>query len=111
GRNGNLDPRRMHVVGLRRVLVQLRRADTAAVRHANGDREVDSTAGPPAVAPDVGDQLVEARIREGVVLHLADGSQSGEAEADGGTEPPRFGERRIDASLGPEALLQPSGRS
>ena len=62
-RDRDLDARRVHVVRLGRVVVQLGRAHAAAVRHAHDERELHAAAGAPAVAADVRDQLVEARIR------------------------------------------------
>ena len=69
-RDRDLDAGRVHVVRLRRVVVQLGRAHAAAVRHANRERELHPAAGAPAVAADVRDQLVQRRVRERVVLHL-----------------------------------------
>ena len=65
---------RVHVVRLGRVVVELRCADAAAVRHAHGDGKLHRTPRPPAVAPDVIDQLVERRVAERVVLQLTDGA-------------------------------------
>ena len=90
--------------------MQLGRAHAAAVRHAHHERKLHRAAGPPAVAPDVRDQLVEARVRERVVLHLADGPPARHAEPDRAAEDARLGERRVDAALGPEAIQQPGGR-
>ena len=50
-RDRHLDARRVHVVRLRRVVVQLRRAHAAAVRHADGERELHRAA---ACASDSG---------------------------------------------------------
>ena len=63
-------------------------------------------AGAPAVAADVGDQLVEAGIRERVVLHLADRPEAGHAEADRRAEDPGLGQRGVDAAVGAEAVSQ-----
>ena len=109
GRDRDLDPGRVHVVGLGRVVVQLRRADAAAVRHADRDRERHLAAGAPAVAADVRDQLVEAGVRERVVLHLAHRPEAGHAEPDRGAEDPGLGERRVDAAVGAEAVAEPGG--
>jgi hypothetical protein len=57
------------------------------------------------IAADVRDELVEARVRERVVLHLAHGAPPGHAEADGSAEDPGFCERRVDAAVDAEALL------
>ena len=65
----------------------------------------------PAIAADMRDQLVETGIREGVVLHLAHGSQAGHAETDRGAEHPSLGKRRVDATIRPEAFVQPGGRA
>ena len=110
-RDRDLHARRVHVVRLRRVVVELGRADAAAVRHADRERERHPPARPPAVAADVVDELVERRIAEGVVLHLADGPPAGHAQADGGAEDPRLRERRVDAAVGAEALLEPGRRA
>ena len=107
----HLHARRVHVVGLGRVVVQLGGADAAAVRHAHYERELHRAARPPAVAPDVRDQLVEARVREGVVLHLADRPPARHAEPDRAAEDARLRERRVDAALGAEAVEQPGGRA
>ncbi len=111
GRDHDLDPRRVHVVGLGRVVVELRRAHAAAVRHADRDGELHAAAGAPAVAPDVGDQLVEAGVRERVVLHLADRPPARHAEPDRGTEDPGLRERRVHAAVGAEAVAQAGGRA
>ena len=79
--------------------MQLGRAHAAAVGHADRDRELHRPARAPAVAPDVRDQLVEARVAERVVLHLADGPPAGHAEPDRGAEDPGLGERRVDAAV------------
>ncbi len=101
---------RVHVVGLGRIVVQLGRADAAAVRHPQRDRELHLTPRPPAVAADVVDQLVEAGIRERVVLHLADGAPSGHAQPDRRAEDPRLRQRRVDAAVGTEPVEEPCGR-
>ena len=110
GRRGDrdLDPGRVHVVRLGRVVVQLGRAHAAAVGHPDRDRERHRPARPPAVAADVGDQLVEAGVREGVVLHLADGPVARHAEPDRRAEDAGLGERRVDAAVGAEAVAQPA---
>ena len=100
----------MHVVGLGRVVVELRRADPAAVRHPNRERKRHLPAGPPAVPPDVCNQLVERRVAERVVLHLADRLEAGHAEPDRGAHDPRLGERRVDAAVGAEPVEQPGRR-
>ncbi len=110
-RNRDLHARRVHVVRLRRVVVQLRRAHAAAVRHPHDERELHRPAAAPAVAADVRDQLVEARIRERVVLHLADRPPPGHAESDRAAEDPRLRERHVDAAVGAEALAQTGGRA
>ena len=89
--------------------MELRAPHAAAVGHPDRDRERHPPTGSPAVAADVGDQLVETRIRERVVLHLADRSPPGHAETHRGTEDPGLGERRVDAAVGAEAVAQ-SGR-
>ena len=91
--------------------MQLGRADAAAVRHADRDRELHPAAGAPVVAPDVRDQLVEARVRERVVLHLDHGAPAGHAEADRRAEHPGLGERHVDAAVGAEPVAQPRGRA
>jgi hypothetical protein len=58
----------------------------------------------------VRDQLVEAGVGERVVLHLAHRPEAGHAEADGGAEDPRLGERRVDAAVGAEPVAQTRGR-
>ena len=63
-RDRHLHPGRVRVVRLWRIVVQLRRANAAAVRHPHDQRELHPAARPPAVAADVRDQLVEARVRE-----------------------------------------------
>ena len=110
-RDRDLHARRVDVVRLRRVVVQLGRAHAAAVRHPDRERERHRPARPPAVAADVVDELVERRVAERVVLHLADRPPAGHAQADGGAEDPGLGERRVDAAIGAEALLQPCGRA
>ena len=62
------------------------------------------------VAADVADELVEAGVAEGLVLHLADRPPPGHGEADRGAEDPGLGERRVDAAVGPEAVEEPGGR-
>ena len=89
--------------------MQLGRAHAAAVGHPHHERELHRAAGAPAVAPDVRDQLVEARVREGVVLHLAHRPPAGHAEADRGAEDPGLCERRVDAAVRAEAVAQPGG--
>ena len=89
--------------------MELRRANPASVGHADRDREVHRTARPPAVAPDVADQLVEGRIAERVVLHLADRPPACHREPDRASEDPGLRERRIDAAIGAEAILEPRG--
>ena len=91
--------------------MQLGRAHAAAVGHPDRERERHLPAGAPAVAADVGDQLVEAGVRERVVLHLADRPEAGHAEPDRRAEDPRLGERRVDAAVGAEAVAQPRGRA
>ena len=91
--------------------MQLGRAHTAAVRHAHDEGKLHLAAGPPPVAPHVRDQLVEAGIREGVVLHLAHGAPARHAEPDGGAEDARLGERRVEAAVRSEAVAQSCGRS
>ena len=91
--------------------MQLGRAHAAAVRHADRQRERHRPARPPAVAADVVDELVERRVAERVVLHLDDRAPAGHAQADGRAEDPRLGERRVDAAIDAEPLLQPRGRA
>ena len=110
-RNRDLHAGRVHVVGLGRVVVQLRRAHAAAVRHAHDERELHAAARAPAVAPDMRDQLVEARIGERVVLHLRDRPEARHAQPDRGAEDARLRERRVDAAIGAEALAQPRRRA
>ena len=110
-RDRDLDPGRVDVVGLGRVVVQLGRAHAAAVGHPDRDRERHRPARAPAVAADVGDQLVEAGIRERVVLHLADGPEARHAEPDRRAEDPGLGERRVDAAVGAEAVAQARSRA
>ena len=105
-RDRDLHAGRVHVVRLGRVVVQLRRAHAAAVGHAHRDREPHLPTGPPPVAPDVRDQLVERRIREGVVLHLAHRSPAGHAEPDRGAHDPGLRERRVEAAIRPEPIAQ-----
>src|SRR5207248_1334749 len=50
-RDRDLDAGRVHVVRLRRIVVELGRADAAAVRHPDRDRKLDRAARAPAVAP------------------------------------------------------------
>ena len=111
GRDRHLHAGRVHVVGLGRVVVQLGRAHPAPVGHPNRQRELHLPARAPAVAPDVRDQLVESRVAERVVLHLADRPPAGHAEPDRGAHDPGLGERRVDAPVGPEAVAQPRRRS
>src|SRR5262249_41488233 len=75
--------------------------------HANRERERHPALRPPAVAADVGNELVEARVRERLVLHLADGPEPGHAEPDGGAHDPRLRERRVDTPVGPQAGASP----
>ena len=110
-RDRDLHAGRVDVVRLGRVVVQLGRAHAAAVRHPHDERELHLPAGAPAVAADVGDQLVEAGIRERVVLHLADRPPAGHAEPDRAAEDPGLGERRVDAAVLAEALAQPGRRA
>ena len=110
-RDGDLDPGRVHVVRLGRVVVQLGRADAAAVGHPDRDRERHRPARSPAVAADMIDQLVEARVRERVVLHLADGPVARHAEPHCRAEDARLRERGVDAAVGAEAVAQPRGRA
>ena len=105
-RDRDLDPGRVHVVRLRRVVVELRRPDAPAVGHADRERNADRPARAPPVAADVVDELVERGVAEGVVLHLAHGAPAREAQADRRPEDPRLRERRVDAAVGAEALLQ-----
>ena len=91
--------------------MELGRAHAAAVRHPHDERELHLPAGAPAVAADVGDQLVEAGIRERVVLHLADRPPAGHAEPDRAAEDPGLGERRVDAAVLAEAVAQPGRRA
>ena len=88
-RDRDLDAGRVHVVGLGRVVVQLGRAHAAAVRHPDRERELHPAAGAPPVAADVGDELVEARVAERVVLHLAHRPPARHAQADRGAEDAR----------------------
>ena len=106
-RDRDLHAGRVDVVRLGRIVVELGRANAAAVRHPHDERELHLPAGAPAVAADVGDELVEAGIREGVVLHLADRPPAGHAEPDGAAEDPGLGERRVDAAVLAEAVAQP----
>ena len=84
--------------------MQLRRAHAAAVGHPYDQRELHRPARPPAVPADVRDQLVEARIREGVVLHFAHRPPAGHAESDRGPEDPGLRERRVHAAVGAELV-------
>ena len=105
-----LTPGRVHVVRLGRVVVQLRRAHAAAVRHAHDDRELHLPAGAPAVAADVGDQLVEARIREARrTASRTRGASPAMHRPTARAEDARLGERRVDAAVRAEALAQPGG--
>ena len=74
------------------------------MRTTRGKRHRASRA--PAIASDMVDQLVEARVREGVVLHLADRAPARQAEADGAAEDPRLGEWHVDAAIRPEPVTQ-----
>src|SRR5207249_2004060 len=73
--------------------------------------ELQLAAGPPAIATHVRDQLVEARIREGVVLHLADRPPAGHAQPDRRADDARFRERRVEAAIRSEPVPQPRGRT
>jgi hypothetical protein len=110
-RDRDLHAGRVDVVGLGGVVVKLRRANPAAVRHAHGQRESELPSAPPAVAADVRDQLVETGVREGVVLHLADGLEPGHAEPDRAAEDPGLGERRVEAAVRTEAVAQTGRRA
>ncbi len=110
-RHDDLHARRVDVVRLGRVVVELGRAHATAVRHAHDERERHRAARPPAVSADVGDQLVEAGVAERVVLHLTDRAPAGHAQPDCRAEEPGLGERGIDAALRPEAVEQPGGRA
>src|SRR4029077_5973247 len=73
--------------------------------------ELHLAAGPPSVAAHVRDQLVEAGIREGVVLHLAHRAPARHAQSDGGAEDAGFGERCVETAIRSEAVTQSRGRS
>ena len=90
--------------------MQLGRTHAAAVRHADDEREGHRPARAPAVAADVVDELVERRVAEGVVLHLADRPPARHAEPDRRSDDPGFRQRRVDAAVGAEALLEPCRR-
>ena len=107
GRNRHLHAGRVDVVGLGRVVVELRRAHPAAVGHPDHERKGHLPAGTPAVAAHVRDELIEARVRERVVLHLADGPEPRHAEPDRGAEDASLGERRVHAAVGTEAVAEP----
>src|SRR5205823_14415828 len=94
-----------------RGVVELGRTHAAAEWHSHDERELHLPAGAPAVAADMGDQLVEAGIRERVVLHLADRPPAGHAEPDRAAEDPGLRERRVDAAVLAEALAQPGRRA
>ncbi len=89
--------------------MKLRRTHAAPVGHPYRDRELHRPAGAPPVAAHVRDQLVEARVAERVVLHLADGAEPGHAQADRAAQDAGLGERRVDAAIGPEAVEQTGG--
>ena len=91
--------------------MELGRPHTASVGHADDEREAHPPTCPPAVAADMRDELVEARIGERVVLHLDDGAPAGHAEADRGAEDPGLRQRRVDAAIGAEAVVQTCGRA
>src|SRR5439155_19015325 len=86
--------------------VELGRAHAASVRHPYDKREGHLPAGAPPVTADVRDQLVEAGVGERVVLHFADGTPAGHAQADRAAENPGLGKGRVEAAVGPEAVAQ-----
>ena len=102
---------RVHVVRLRRVVVELGRADATAVGHADRQRERHRASRPPAVAADVVDELIESRVAERVVLHLHDRAPAGHAQPDRSAHDPCLRERRVDAPVRAEALLEPGRRA
>jgi len=87
--------------------VQLGGAHAPAVRHPDGERELHPPPGAPAVPAGMRDQLVESGVAERVVLHLADRPPARHAEPDRRPHDPRLGERRVDAAVDPEAVVEP----
>ena len=105
-RDRNLHAGRVHVVRLGRVIVELGCAHPAAVRHPNRERELHAASSAPAVAPHVVDELVERRVAERVVLHLAHRPPPGHAQPHRSAEDACLGERRVDAAVASEPLLE-----
>ena len=112
-RDRDLHAGRVHVVRLGRVVVQLRRAHAAAVRHPDDDRELHLAAGAPAVAPDVRDQLVEAgvaRTRRTASRTRAASRPCRARPRCRGSPPPRAACRRSGPARSGRAALPSRGR-
>ena len=101
----------VHVVGLGRVLMELGRAHAAPGGHADRQGELHRAARPPVIAPDVRDQLVEAGVAEGLVLHLAHRPPARHGQPDRRAEDSRLRQRRVDTAVDAEAVAQAGGRA
>ena len=94
---------------LGRLAVVLDRADAAAVRDADDDRELDLAERPGVHLGELGDDLVVRREDEPVELDLHDRPVAAQREADGRADDAGLGERGVDHPVLAEVLLQPVG--
>src|SRR5207248_4469500 len=75
------------------------------------ERELHLAARAPAITADVRDELIEAGIRERVVLHLADRTPARHAQTDRGAENPGLCKRCVEATIRAEAFAQAGRRA
>src|ERR1700722_27997 len=87
----------------------LHRADAAAVRDANDERQTDASARTAAVFRHVADHLVERGVREAVELHLDDRAQPIHRHADRRPRDAGLGDWSVEAAVDAHLRLQTVG--
>ena len=108
-RHDDLQARRVGVLRLMGVGVQLGGAHVAAPRRTNDHRHGVGALRAVGVARDLTLDLVEGLAAEAQELQLGDRDHPAAGEADGRSDDDRLGQRHIDHALGAEALLQTLG--
>jgi hypothetical protein len=91
------------------LAVVLDRADAAAERDADHDRQLHVALRPVVHLGKLADDLVGGREDEAVELDLADRAVAAQREPDRGADDAGFGERGIHHPVLAEVLLQPVG--
>ena len=81
--------------------------DAAADRHPHHERGRILAARTVAELGELIHDLIEGRVDVVAELDLGNGAETVKRHADRGPNDARFGERRVDAAIGPELFLKP----